>query len=138
MNYKRSILIALAVYFATLVVGGIVSASMGIQMTDVTAIPMNVWIISAVLAAVFSAAGAFWYFKGKNTNPSTETGFKFGLIMVISGFILDFLMFLPLASQGKNPLTELGKYYSQPIFWVTLLLVLAGATGMGMWLQKKK
>ncbi len=137
MNYKRAAGIGILIYFVTLLIGGIASAALGIKMEDMSAIPMEMWMISACIAVALSLGGAYWYFMGKGLKPSLQAGFQFGVTMVLIGFILDILMFLPLATQGKNPLSELGVYYSQPAFWLTLALILAGSSAMGMWLEKK-
>lgn len=138
MNYKRAIGIGILVYLVTMVVGIIVCSILGIQPDITKPIPMEMWITSAVLAVGLSIGGARWYFMGKNTKPSLKAGVQFGAMMIVVGFVLDLLFFLSLSFEGHDPVAVMMMYYSQPPFWVTLVLILAGCGAKGWWLEKRK
>lgn len=116
----------------------IVCSVLGLKPDITQPIPMQMWITSAFLAVILSIAGAYWYFQGKNSQPNLETGFRFGLALIVVGFILDFLFFLSLSFEGHDPIAVMMNYYREPAFWLTLVLILLGSSFVGMCLERKK
>ena len=140
MNYKRAIGIGILVYLVTMILGMIVCSILGItpDPSMMEPIPPAMWLTSAVLAIFLSIAGAFWYFRGKGLQANTKQGARFGLALVLTGFVLDLLFFLSLSFQNYSPVAAIKNYYGQPPFWLTLILILIGATGVGHYLASKK
>lgn len=136
MNYKRAIGIGLLTYIATFIVGMIAAMTLGLDLTSTDAPPPEMFYISAVAAVVIAALFSVWYFKGKNVEVNAQQGLKFGVTLIIIGFIMDFLTFIPYVTSGGS-YSDLLTYYANPIFLVTLLLILATPAAVGQLLQNK-
>jgi hypothetical protein len=122
-----------------MILGMIVCSIMGIQLDQATMVlPMEMWLITAFISVLASIGATYWYFKGKNLKANAKHGLYFGTSIVIAGFLLDLLFFWSLSFQGFDPIMVLKGYYSQPMFWLTLALILAGSSGTGYWLESKK
>lgn len=138
MNYKRAIGISVLVYLGSMVVGMIACAILGIQPDLSAPIPMEMWLTGAGSSVLLSIGGAYWYFLGKGLKPDAQAGLSFGAAVIVTGFVLDALFFASLSFDGHDPVTVMTMYYSHPMFWVTIALILAGTGGTGWWLQSKK
>ncbi len=122
MNIKRAIGISVAIYLAFFVVMSISALIM--------------WYVLPFVVILFVCVGAFWYFKSPTVSASARQGFYFGLTILLIGFVLDILSVLPTLSKGDGLLKSLLDYYSQPLFWVMLVLILLVATLTGKKMKK--
>lgn len=138
MNLKRAIGISIVIYVASMLFGMVACSILGIQPDMTKPIPLEMWVISSVSSVVFAALGAVWYFRGKNLKPSLREGFRFGVSVIVVGFILDFLFFLSLMFENYDPFAAMGMYYQQLPFWITIALVVVVSGLVGMWLEKQK
>jgi len=136
MHLKRAIGISVLAYLASFVVGSVVGVLMGIDFAETQEIPAVMWYVGAVTSVVFSVLFAFWYFRSPKTTSSAKEGVKFGVVMILTGFALDIAAFLPLL-RHEDPFGPILAYYGEPFFWISVLLVLAGATLAGKLKAKK-
>ncbi len=135
MNKKRAILIALALYVSTLIVGIILTIFAKVNLQSPQEIPTTYWIITIVVTVLLTSIASIWYFNKKGTIRNTKEGLKLGWTFICVGFILDALFFIPaFFSSGVKLLFE---YYINPSFYITLLLVIATATFIGSRHQTK-
>lgn len=123
-------------YLGSFIVASIVALTAGINLAETQEIPPMLWYTGAVTAIVFAVAFAFWYYRSPKTKPSVKTGLQFGLVMILTGFALDFITFLPLFTH-EDPLGPILDYYLSPFFWVTLILILVATAGVGKYLETK-
>ena len=130
MNIKRAIGASVMAYIASFIVGTLVAVAFGIDLAGTQEIPPLMWYAGAVASIVFSAGAAWWYFRSPSVAPSAKAGLYLGVVMIITGFVLDFITLLPLWTH-ENPLEPILGYYLAPMFWVTLALVLAATTLTG-------
>lgn len=135
---RRAIGFAVLAYFSALVIGILLYAVLGFDPTGSNKLPVWAIVASIVSSVVFAAVFTYLYFTFKNPGlkVSREAGFKFGLAMVVVGFALDMLFFLPLiiTSGSVNLLLD---YYGNPLFYLALIGVVAAASGTGAYLKKK-
>ena len=136
MNIKRALWVSVLTYAASFIIGLIVMTLMGIDPTNLAKIPNNVLYISILLTIIIVALFTLFYFKGKNIKPSAKEGFYFGLVLIILGTILDVIIF-SLSSLATGTQQSLIEYYSNPLFWITLILLLATTTIVGAVKRRK-
>ena len=130
MNKKRAIITAIGLYIATFLIGIIISLSGGLNFSDPSKIPPYFWFVSLIITIGFSAFASLWYFNSSKTARNTKEGFLLGIIFVVTGFILDLLFFIPVFFKSGN-LQNILIYYTRPIFFASLILVVATTTLMG-------
>lgn len=136
MQIKRAIGASVLTYIASFILGSIFAISAGINLAETQAIPPSMWYLAAVSAIVFAAGFAYWYFRSPKTHPCAKEGLLLGITMIITGFVLDMITFLPLLTH-PDPFGPILDYYSSPFFWSTLALILGVTSLTGWWLGKK-
>ena len=136
MNLKRAIGISLLTYISTFIVGMVAALIMGLDLTSTDAPPPEMFYISAVAAVVIAALFSVWYFKGKGIEKNAKQGLFFGITLIIIGFIMDIITFIPYVLGGGS-YNDLFSYYANPVFLVTLVLILGTPAAIGHFLSKK-
>lgn len=136
MNLKRAIGIGFLTYIATFAVGIIAALAMGLDMTSTDTPPPEMFYISAIAAVIIASLFSLWYFKGKNVETNAKQGFIFGIVLILIGFAMDFITFIPYVTSGGS-YNDLLAYYSNPIFLITLVLILVTPAVVGHILSKK-
>ena len=124
-------------YIASFIVGIITAVIFGIDLGQTQEIPPILWYTGAFASVIIASGFAFWYFHSPKVSPGAKAGFSLGVIMIITGFILDFMTLLPLLTHD-NPWEPILGYYLAPLFWVTLLLVLLATTLTGKYIASKQ
>jgi hypothetical protein len=137
MNIKRAIGASVMAYVASFIVGTIVAVVFGIDLAETGEVPPLMWYVGAVASMVFAVGAAWWYFRSPAVVPSAKSGLYLGIVMISTGFVLDFITLLPLWTH-ENPLEPILDYYLAPMFWVSLVLVLAATTLTGTYVYSKK
>lgn len=130
MNIKRAIGASVLAYLASLVVGIVVAVIFDINLEETEAVPPILWYTGAITAVFFVGVFSFWYFRSPSTTPSASEGFRLGLVMIATGFLLDFITLLPLFTH-EDPFGPMLEYYLDPFFLGTLVLVLGVTTLVG-------
>lgn len=123
-------------YIASIIVGIIVAIAANIDTSNSEGIPPLVWYAGSIGSVIFTVLFALWYFHSPKTARNAKEGLKFGVTMIVTGFILDMLTMIPMAV-SKQSLDPILTYYLNPWFWLTIILVLAGATITGHYLKPK-
>ncbi len=134
MNIKRAIWMGVLAYLASFFIGIIGAAVLGIDLTTAVEPSMTLWIWGIVFTIVLMGLFALWYFKTET--PSVKTGLYFGLIAVGVGFVIDAIIIVPFILSSTAPQDPLA-YYLNPLFWLTLVLLVATTTLVGWWKAKK-
>ena len=98
----------------------------------------RLWILGALGSVLLTSLGALWYFHSSKVAPNLKTGLLFGIISVFLGLLLDGLILTPLVIAGKQAVSLILNYYSNPLFGLTLLLVLACSAVTGFSLYSRK
>lgn len=131
-KFKKIVVFSLIAYALSFLVSTIVMFSMGIDFEtfDVTNMSMSLWVVAMAATALITYIVTKWYFRTKwVVVPSAKEGFIFGVAVVVIGFVLDFLLVLPVViTQGANDLLA---YYQHPFFGLTVLILLGTATIVG-------
>lgn len=125
MNIKRGILIALALYFVTMVIGIVLTIFTKINLESPQSIPTTYWIITIIATVILTSLASLWYFNKSKRNALE--GLKLGATFVIVGFILDLIFFLT-QDNGTQIIKE---YYSNSSFYIVLVLVIATCLFIG-------
>lgn len=129
MLYRRAVLIAIAAYvtsfaigilFRTLILQGVIPAGPALPQ-----VLLAVQLISIIAIGTFFT---WWYFRSPAAEPSWQRGLALGAVMIAVGFVFDALLALPLVFAGI-PFSVFLSIYTDPMFWVSLVLLLATATG---------
>lgn len=129
MNLKRGVVVGLALYFITFIVGVLLTIFSKVSLESPQNIPTTYWIITIIVTVLLTSIASIIYFHKSGTKRSVKEGFKLGITFAIVGFILDMLFFIPaIVSSGTSLIIQ---YYSNPSFYITLLLVIASATFIG-------
>ena len=137
MILKRAIWIAAVNYALSFIIGLIPMALIGADPSQMSDLPVGFFVIGIAISVILAICFTSVYFKDKHTKPSAKEGFYFGLVLMIVGFILDFIIFLILSLTSSSG-TDVFSYYSSPMFWLAALLVLATATLVGSIKGKKR
>ena len=129
MQWRRTWIAALA-YVASFALGILNALAFGIDLSAATELPTSVWLVALVIQAVITALFALWYFASKHVEPSWRSGLWLGITFVIVGFVFDFAFVIPSIVLTDAP-SDIGAYYSQPLFWVSLVETILIAIGWG-------
>lgn len=130
MKIRRAVGISILAYLASLAIGTIVAVVAGIDLAETQAIPPLLWYTGAVVSIIFAVLFARWYFRGDGVLSGAGEGLRFGFVMIATGFVLDFVTFLPLLTHD-DPWGSILTYYTDPLFWGTVGLVLVATTLTG-------
>ena len=136
MNLKRAIWVGLLTYVLSFIFGLVVMFFLGVDPAQTSEIPRSFLIILILVSLVFAGLFSLFYFKDKKIKPSAKEGFLFGLVLVAVGFILDVIIF-GISNAFTETQQDLIAYYSDPLFWVALILFVAVTTIVGA-LKKRK
>ena len=136
MNFKRAIGIGLLTYIFAFVIGIVVMFLFQVDPSDPFSIPPLVLYVNIGITIILAAFFTLWYLRGKKIKPGMKEGFLFGLVLIIIGTVLDVLLFTLGAIVLNAPLDIIG-YYSNPVFWISLLLFLATTTLVG-WIAGRR
>jgi hypothetical protein len=137
MNFKRALWVGVLTYFVSFIVGLIPMMIMGFNPSQMTDVPQSFFIIGIIISVILAALFTLLYFKDRKISPSAKEGFYFGLTLVIIGSVLDVIIFsIGSIAGGGNEMDILG-YYSNPLFWVALVLFIVTTTTVGYFKSKK-
>src|SRR3989344_1710288 len=117
MHLKRGILIALALYVVTMIIGIIITLLAQVSIESPQNIPTTYWVITIVITIILTSLASLWYFSKAKRN--IIEGLKLGVTFIIVGFVLDLLFFIPLFLKSSGTQIIL-QYYSTPSFYITL------------------
>ncbi len=130
MNIKRGILIALALYLVNFIIGVIstilakIYPSFFFQNN-----PTAYWIITISIPVLLTCMASIGYFNKNGIKRNIKEGLKLGLVFIVTGFIIDLLFFIPvIISNGTISLIE---FYSRPLYYINLLLIIASSIFIG-------
>ena len=143
MFTKRQIAFSLLAYVVTFLFSIIFSIAFQfdpINNPEQAANPPLLFCLVNIFGSIAISAGVtYLYFTHKKPKikATLNNGLKLGVTMVLIGFVLDLIMFLPMVL-SIGSLNMLVEYYQKWYFIAALLGVVAGATGIGYWLEQKK
>lgn len=124
MNLKRGILISIALYVATMIVGIIMTIIANSSLSSQN-ISTTYWIITIITTVLLTCLASIWYFNKAKRNA--KEGFRLGLTFVIVGFVLDIAFFFT----QSNALDIMKQYYSSISFYLVLAIVITSAVFIG-------
>lgn len=125
MNLKRGILIGIVLYLATLIIGVIITILTKANLSTPQNAPTAYWIITIITTVVLTGLASVWYFNKSKRN--TKEGLKLGVVFVLTGFVIDILLFMT----QKNGLELVKEYYSKLAFYIIIGLVIATCAFIG-------
>ena len=127
---KRAILISVAAYLTSFLLGVFLVFALGLDFTQPGPI---VWFVTIGASLLVSAFAAWWYFRF--VEASAREGFGFGLVLIATSFAIELVIYIvPMIVLGRTQ--ELAAVYGTPWFWITLPLVLGATTLVGMLSRK--
>tara|TARA_Y100000310_G_scaffold317846_1_gene371209 strand:+ start:26228 stop:26632 length:405 start_codon:yes stop_codon:yes gene_type:complete len=129
MNLKRSVWISVTLYLASMVFGIILALVLGLDEQSAVNPPLSLWIWGMILTVALTFLFTLWYFRGKS--GSWKEGLQLGGVMILIGLLLDLLL---VGFAGE--LDSLLQYYKNPLFFLTLGLLLATSSLVGQYKQK--
>ena len=138
MNKKRAIVISVLLYIATFAVGILVGVILGTDFSGETEITTTHWIISIIFSIILAAIFSFLYFKGRGVDASGKQGLKLGLFFLLIGIIFDALFLLPYVFSGSGSMDGVLAYYLDPLFYVSVLLIILTPVVVGMFMMGRK
>ena len=130
-SHWRKIYLGLIAYLISFAIGIINAQIMGVNLSQQSEVPTPVWIVSILAQIVIMALFALWYFASPKVMVSAKEGLRFGLACVIVGFIVDVLVIIPSILFSQAP-ADIGAYYGNPFFWVSLAVTLAMPALIGL------
>jgi hypothetical protein len=137
MDLKRAIWMSVLLYISSAIIGILLAGFLNIDVENTNEIPISLWYwgISAtiLLLIIFTK----WYFKNSKINRNAKEGFLFGAAAIIIGTVIDAIIVVPYIVINQNS-TEVLAYYLSPLFWITLLVILAVSSAVGWHLGNLK
>ena len=143
MNLKRAIWVGILIYVVSFILRIIVTIILGLGIINLEINPTQTEIsniyffIYILIILIITTLFTLYYFKDRKIKPSAKEGFFFGVILIILGFILDIINFSILAAVSDSNQSTIS-HYSNPLFWLELVLFLVVTTVIGAIKQKKK
>ncbi|MBI2451863.1 hypothetical protein HYV50_02160 [Candidatus Pacearchaeota archaeon] len=130
MNLKRAVWVGIVTYILSLIIGIVVISLLGFDFTQSAEIPNSIFLINIIITIIVVALFTLFYLKDKKINQNAKEGFFFGLVLIILGFIFDVIIF-SISAAATNTQKNIIEYYSNPLFWLALILFLATTTIVG-------
>ncbi len=124
MNIKRGILVSIALYVATMIVGIILTIVANTSLSGQN-IPTIYWVITIATTVLLTCLASIWYFSKAKKSPME--GLKLGLTFIGVGFVLDIIFFFT----QDNAAEIMKQYYSSISFYLVLAIVVASAVFIG-------
>jgi hypothetical protein len=134
MKLKRAIGIGALLYLVSFVIGMMTATLMGIDLSSASTVPTSVWIVSILLTLVLLYFFTIWYFKKEK--PSAKEGALLGVVFIAVSTIIDLAIVIPYIITTDS-VADIVTYYSNPLFWFTLVLIVGATTLIGYWKGKK-
>ena len=135
MKLKRALWIGVVVYVLSFIIGLLTTIIMKIDISNAVEVPTSVWVMGIIVSVAILGYFTGFYFRDKEIKATWKEGLKFGIVVIVIGTILDSIFIIPyILSTGS---IEVLKYYANPLFLLTLIILLGTATGMG-WYKGKK
>lgn len=135
---KRALVFALLAYFSTFIAAIVSSVALGYDPTQLVGTPPLDYCVAIIISStIASVVFSYLYFtyKAPAVKPSAILGFKFGITLLVLGFILDMLFFLPVVMISGN-LQQVFDSYSQVYIFLVFAGVVAGSTLVGYLLER--
>lgn len=143
MNLKRAAWIGVVTYIISFIIGIIVMYFLGFDPSQASEIPNSLLYVNIILTIIIAALFTWFYFSGKSSEkkakikPSMKEGLLFGVVLIVVGFIIDLIIF-GISSIATDVEQNIIKYYSNPLFWVAIVLLLVTTTLVGFVMSKKR
>ena len=132
-KFKKIVVFSLIAYALSFLMSMVVMFAMGVDFDtfEVTNMPLSLWIVVMSETALITYIVTKWYFRTRWVIvPSAKEGFIFGVAVIVIGFVLDFILVLPVVvTQGANDILA---YYQHP-FFVFLVLIMLGTETLVGW-----
>ncbi len=135
VNVKRAALLALISYAFSLAGGFLAAYLMGVEVMN-TKTPTSVWIAGIFTTIIIAGLFTWIYFRDPAISPSGREGLQFALVLFIVSFLLDLMFIIPVMLTGMTSVNIIA-YYTNPFFWVIVLVLFATCTFVGQFLQKR-
>ena len=99
--------------------------------------PLWLCAVSVAIAVIFCGLVAYFYFRGKHVKKGEKAGLHFGVILVLTGFVLDVFIWGVAYPGGTSMegLQQLMKYYAMPYFRITFVLIILVSTLTGKYMK---
>lgn len=136
---KRALIFAILAYIATFIAAIVFTVAFGIDPAQLaTSPPLNYCVAIIISSTIISIVAAYLYFTYKNPpiKATLKEGFKFGILLIVLGFILDMVFILPMVINSGG-LQQMISSYSKLYVYFVFVGALVGTSGVGYWLQKK-
>ena len=137
-KYWRIVKIGLIAYILSFVIGVAVGFMLGFNYedADLGALPDSLWYIGMATTAMLTYFMTRLYFNNSTVAPSAREGLIFGVGVILVGVVLDSILFVPqIVSLGVSALIA---YYTHPFFLLTIAILLAVATAVGILSDKER
>jgi len=140
MNYKRAFWISILAYLTSLLIGISVLVISGLTLSTVSTISSQMLFATQVVSIIaIGLLFAWWYFRSPRTHASLINGAKLGIVMIVVGFLLDSLLAAPaLLSIEGFTFSDVVSIYADPVYWLTLLLLLGATASVGWYLAQAR
>lgn len=122
MFIKRAILTSFLLFIGSLILNIFWETAFNIKLksTNPSNIPLEMWFTTMVSTVILVGFGIIWFFKSPKIVANTKNGFLIGLIVSLTGFLLDIAVILPLNNGNK---ILLGYFYHWQ-YWTTFTLII--------------
>ncbi len=117
------------VYLCSFVLGILLSIISSLYFSQTGKTNTIISLINLVLMVVIVALFSLYYFKDNKIKADVKEGLKFGLVLIVIGFVFDWVGFL--ISIARNSPQDLINYYSNPYFWIALILLIGTSALVG-------
>jgi hypothetical protein len=130
MKLKRAIWIGVLAYIGSFIVGIITASVFGMDLESAVEAPTEVWVVGIVASILLMALFCLWYFKDNQIKPSLKEGFRFGIVAIIVAFVIESVLIVPFIILSGAP-SDIYSYYANPLFWLTVALILITTSVVG-------
>ncbi len=117
-------------YVASFIIGIAATFLIGPDLVNTGQASQSFLILQVLISFALGFAGAWWFFATPSIVPSAISGVRFGGVAVATGFVLDFLLFIPGMLAGYT-LADLASFYMETWFWFAIVLMFAGTALAG-------
>jgi cytochrome bd-type quinol oxidase subunit 2 len=137
MNLKRATWMSVLLYISSAIIGILLAGFLNIDVENTNEIPISLWYWGISATIVLLIFFTRWYFKDTKISRNAKEGFLFGAAAILIGTIIDAIIVIPYIIINQNS-AEVLAYYLSPLFWITLLVILAVSSAVGWHLGNLK
>ncbi len=136
MKLAKSVGYGIVIYIISFIIGIIAGRALDFKFLSTDIVPDSLWFVSVLVVIVIAIISTTLFFKKNKEKASTKSGFTFGLIVVLTMFAIQFILYLISFIYDLKYYFGLDTYTKEP-FLLALITIFIVTTTFTAWIKNK-